>query len=440
MILILPTLPAVAPILSPRKIFMSASFKHRLSVLRFISRLALCLGLSGIFSLELRAVTKSPDVASRVADALVQNKVDDRLKNLSSVGAHLANSEMNEALAVAETLKELRERAVFKEAALKHWSEIAPVEAFRSIAKLPEGRGKVEIVRTAAANFAKSDPSAASTAAEKMPAGRARNEAIGIVAEVWARLSIPDSLRWVKSLPVGAARETALYNIRFIWVHSDPATAAEDLQNLPPGDTRNALTMNIAGEWAAIDPVKAIDWARGLSSPGEQGLAYSNIAESWADRDPPAAVQFALALPVEFRTQAAVAAASRWATQDPRAAAGWAFAESEPAIQLRGVSEVLNVWAPTDPQASARWIASLEPGSKRDSAVQAYSEAAGDWAPEVVVKLVAEMSDPSTRQQRVEQAFPHWLETDPHAAAQWLEGSDFPAEVKRRWLATGNSP
>lgn len=370
-------------------------------------------------------------VAAGVAEAIAEKKADLRLKKLSAVGEKISAADIPAALTAAAALGELRERAVFRDAVVKRWSDVSPLAALDYVAQQPESRNKLELIRVVATACAKEDLARAAAAVVAMKPGRARVEAIGIVAEVWAKSDVRATLAWANSLPVGAAREAALYNLRFIWVHSDPVSAADDVQTLPSGDTKNALLMNIAGEWASRDPQKAIAWARSLADSNEQQNVMAIIAESWADTRPIEAAEFARQLPVGFRSHATMAVLTRWATQDPAQAATWAGKLADDSRQP-DLTAVFNVWTAADPAAARLWVDKVEPGL-RDLAQQVYAEAVVEWAPESAMQMAVATIDPALRWQRVGNLLGRWWDSDAVAARQWLDAADFPPGSKHEW-------
>ena len=79
-------------------------------------------------------------VKTRIAQALTEKKADDRLKTLAGIGSNLSLADIPDALVLANSLTELRARAVLHDAIVKRWSQLAPAEAWAYVAKLPEGR------------------------------------------------------------------------------------------------------------------------------------------------------------------------------------------------------------------------------------------------------------------------------------------------------------
>ena len=376
------------------------------------------------FGADAHNVSKS--LAVRVDQARAKKIIDDRLSALTSVGSALSLSEIPEAIKVAGDLTQLRERVILGEAVYKRWGELAPADAFKSIATLPDGVLKLEAIRSVAPAYASKDIHAAVDDVMKMTPGRARNEAIPLIAETWARTDTQGALKWAKSLPDGFARETALHDIYFTWVHLDPAGISSTVTNLPPGDTRNALIINVAGDWAAQDPAKAVAWAEALPQEADRTLALSTIAESWADLDPAAAAAFALKLaPAEGKQQAMLAVLERWATQDPHQAFLWISHCSDETLQGPGLARVLGVGTPVSPELSGQWVDHLAAGPVRESAIGSYVDSVRLWNPEAGARLALKTVDPVARENRVERCVRQWLAWDPAGARKWLEESGF---------------
>jgi hypothetical protein len=380
------------------------------------------------------AAASPADLRVALERAMAAPKPSDRLKALAETAKHLCLEEVPPALEAARAFRQLREQAVFREAVLKRWSELAPREAFVHIAALPESRVKLEAIRFAANKLASQNCEEAAKAVEGLSGSRSRNEAVDVVAGVWARKNVHGALKWARALPPGFARETALNSIRFIWVHSDPVSASEHVGELPPGDTRNALLTNLAGEWATLDPRAALRWANTLSDGPERNLVLVNIAESWADLDPAAAAAFALQLSASLQPSAAAAVISRWATQNPEAAIDWALRTGDDAIETRALSEVLNLWASVDAVKARQWVENLPAGRPREAAVESYVEAVITWEPAQAVRLASTLKDESARIQQIEKCLPRWMELDRSAAQKWVRTSALPPECKSKWI------
>ena len=355
---------------------------------------------------------------------LARPKPADRLKGLIEAAKNLSLREIPGALQAAEEFQQLRERAVFQEAVLKQWSEMAPSDAFAHIAALPENRIKLETIRAAANKLANQNCEEAAKALQRMGPGRSRNDAVDVIAGVWARKDIKEALKWANTLPAGFARETALNTIHFVWVHSDPVSAVDHVKELPAGDIKNALLTNIAGEWAASDPQAALRWANSLGDGPEKDLVIANIAEAWADSDPLAAAGFAFKLSGDLKQNAVTGVISRWATQNPEAALNWAVKAGDHAIQSRAFPEVLNLWASVDASKAGEWVEKLLPGSTRETAIQSYVEAVVTWEPSQALRLAQMLKDESVRFEQVKKCLERWMELDGASAQKWIAEND----------------
>ena len=366
-------------------------------------------------------ISHSTAAVCPIEQAMAKRKPADRLKALAEAAKNLSVKEIPAALQTARRLQQLRERAVFEEAVLKRWSELAARDAFACISVLAEGRIKIESIRFAAEKFATENCVEAAKAVQKMSAGRAQNEAVDIVAGIWARKDLKPALKWAMNLPQGFARETALNSVRFVWVHSDPVSAADHVKDLPAGDTKNALLTNIAGEWAAFDPKAALLWGNKLCDGPEKDLVIANIAESWADNDPTAAGCFALTLSGELKQSAIAGVISRWATQNPETALNWALKNG---ADFRPISDALNLWASVDASSAGKWVEKLPPDFNRDAAIQSYVEAVITWDPADALRFARKLTNESARSQHVEKCLQRWMELDRSSAEKWLAAND----------------
>lgn len=375
-------------------------------------------------------------IRQRVEQALAQRHLEEQLLSLSQVGERLSLEEIPHALELVDGLGKLREREVLRQATLKRWAKLAPEKAFPSIAAMPEGRDKVEILSYAAIQLARENAASAAQSVSGLPSGRSRTEAMLGVAETWARTDPQAALEWAWTLPHGDAREGSLREIRFVWVHSDPITAAGHVTaSVPAGNIKNALLTNIAIEWALIDPQGAVRWAQTLTDANERELALARAIESWADGDPGAAAEFALTLPPGLSRQRTVAAvAGRWATQDPKAAAVYAAALKEAELRQPALAAVMQLWASVSPAEAGQWSERPAPGHPGEDVLSAYLEAVADWAPDMGLRIIERTAPRMAGHREAEVCARRWLGLDYTAASTWIEDSKLPREIKIKWL------
>ncbi|MGA3172580.1 MAG: hypothetical protein ABSE62_16385 [Chthoniobacteraceae bacterium] len=375
----------------------------------------------------------APDtITARLAPIMAEKKTQDRLTQLSDLGAKLSLSEIPQALAAAKGFKQWRERAVLQTTTLRHWAELAPADAFAYIGKLPESRSKAQLLSFAAVQFATKDPEAAAAATTALAPGVSRNGAMEFVGRTWAKTDGKKALAWADSLPEGTAKDAVVRGVLFVWVHIDPVDADTRIEQLPEGTYKKMLLTNVAIEWGAIDHEAAFKWAASL--PPDSG-AVENIVESWADQDPVAAGQYALQLsPETARQQAIMGVMRRWVTQDPVQATQWLILNADPQTLSQAMTQLMNFWVPENPQEAAHYVENLPNGPSHDMVVHDFVQAVTSWAPDLGAKDAMTLADQGMRDQDVVTCVQHWLQTDPSSAQKWLQEANLPQDVKARCL------
>ncbi len=84
---------------------------------------------------------------------------------------------------------------------------------------------------------------------------------------------------------------------------------------------------------------------------------------------------------------------------------------------------------------------SLPAGALRQSAIEAYADAANRWTPDLAAKQSMNLTDEAVRDQKVEAAVRRWLEVDAAAARRWIKSSDLPPQMKAQYsLLVGQPP
>jgi len=412
-------------------------FPHFLSLRVRISLKSLGPALLLIWPNLLRAEPLPDPVAAQIARAEAEKKIESRLADLASIGKSLTLVELPTALKDAAALEQLRERVTLTESVMSRWGELAPSAAFDQVANWPENVSKVQVLHAIMGSYARQNVHAAAAAAVHLPAGRARNDAIEILSEVWAQKDPKGALQWARSLPPdGFPIDRAIRKVYFVWVHADPQTASSVILEYPRGDYKNALLTNVAEEWAMVDPQACLKWAESLPDGSEREIAVASAIESWADNHPAEAASSAVVLaPQSLRERAVTAALARWAGQDPQKALSWIQQLDDVSLATHGVGAVLEVWTPVCPEASGQWVEALPSGPLRESAIRSYIEAVKAWNPSEGARLALKSTDSSARVQLVEQCLRLWLLWDPASATRWLDQTDFPAELKHRWVS-----
>jgi hypothetical protein len=125
-------------------------------------------------------------------------------------------------------------------------------------------------------------------------------------------------------------------------------------------------------------------------------------------------------------------AATKWAYNDPAAAAAWV--SSLPAeAQAEASVGVIAMWAIQDPQSAANWIKTLE-GAARDSAISAYSGSLAPRDPVTALEWAQSIESPNTRTTTIDALLRQWLQRDRARATEWINRSQLPDADKIRLL------
>lgn len=80
-------------------------------------------------------------------------------------------------------------------------------------------------------------------------------------------------------------------------------------------------------------------------------------------------------------------------------------------------------WVESDPAAAARWLDRLPAGAVRDTMVRALSYRALEDDPEGAIAWAATMSKAEERASQISSLAEHWMDNDPTAAAKWITAS-----------------
>jgi hypothetical protein len=223
---------------------------------------------------------------------------------------------------------------------------------------------------------------------------------------------------------------------------ADRSTQAERIASMQPsrsGEDEAATSVSLA-EWWQKDPTAAEAYVAGHTDGLVGSANVSMMAGMIYDKDPRHAQQWINQLgTVEARRTAEMAIASRMAMTDPHAAADWtqALPDNQNAAAL---AEVMNVWTLSDRNAAADYIKHLD-GQVHDAALAGFAGriaigsggTGGD--PQQAANIAASIADPAIQQSSVENVMKIWLNQNPSAATQWIEGSGLPEAEKQRLRA-----
>lgn len=165
-------------------------------------------------------------------------------------------------------------------------------------------------------------PEQAARAAAALPESADRSPALGEVARVWAEQAPAEAEAWASALPTPEARREALGPIVDSLATEDPKQAAAALAHLPDEGTKQQLVDTVAGEWVRTDPVEARSWVETLTPAlraGAVGALLAGLLQSDAQR----AANWALELQANEASPVVENTLSMWIARDPNAALAW---------------------------------------------------------------------------------------------------------------------
>jgi hypothetical protein len=94
----------------------------------------------------------------------------------------------------------------------------------------------------------------------------------------------------------------------------------------------------------------------------------------------------------------------------------------------------MSFWAAENPAQAGEWTQSLPPGDLRESAIQAYVDAALHWSPDLATQQAATIADDSARNRKLQDCLTQWLAISPASARAWLKSAHLPREFKEQYL------
>jgi hypothetical protein len=177
------------------------------------------------------------------------------------------------------------------------WAGVAPEQAARAAAALPES-------------------------AEKAPA-------LEEVARVWAEQAPAEAEAWASALPTPEARREALIPIIDSLATEDPKRAAAALARVPDEGTQQRLVETVAAEWVRTDPVEARSWVETLP-PALRAEAIGALLAGLLQSDAQRAANWALELQAHAQSPVVENTLSMWVARDPTAALAWVIRLPEP--------------------------------------------------------------------------------------------------------------
>jgi hypothetical protein len=299
------------------------------------------------------------------------------------------------------------------------------------IAKLSE-RERIETADPVIRGLLGSDPAAAENYFLSLPETQRGTGSLSEMMERYSNLDPQKAFDFAVSLQNPQERIAAVNGLFANWSREDPEAAAAGWKKLPAGQNRLEALDQIAAAWGNTDPESAKQWAETLTGP-ERARAMAAVLPALA-RDNPAAAGGQLASLIvsppdgmaKNLADSARQLASRWASDDPAAAASWADSLPDGASRDEGLKAVSESWSRYDTVAAAQWLGTLEAGSSRDAAIQPLVEQVRSTDPHTAFSWAASISDDNERLNQLRETLKSWRGSDLKAARAAFQAADLP--------------
>lgn len=402
-----------------------------------------------------------PEVLLAIADSSKDTK--ERGNFIAKALAELAAQHLTKARAWLDRLPEGTDRKEAEKAIRKGMVQADPMRVVE-LAGLDINRSEASELLVAAANRA-----------EEMGVGMLRQLATASMPD-WCRSDVLFTLTFsdpemtidlAKSIQNSSVEVTEpLRNAFSALARTDRAHALERMEGLT-GKNLTAAVGAIGAEWVASEPVAALDWL--ASRPEEERIenpssfapldCLKTVFGRWVKQEPAAARAWADALPagktrdtVQRQLASSLAdlgqpaeatkilasmgdavdpkavrdVALIWAQRDPHAAAEWAIAQPDGAMQTQALAAVVGAWANNDSRETQAWLAQFPAGEARDKCVVAFLRRESSWAMDVKQSFAEFdawfdlIEDPWQRTQAAERRYWSAEKSDPAGARAWL--------------------
>jgi hypothetical protein len=322
------------------------------------------------------------------------------------------------------------------------------VDGWKEIAKLPEGSLRSQITSTYGRHLAQSDPEAALAIAEEMPPddrdqflGSAALELAksdpGRIAEWladndsvstntirqmvygWSEEAPGDALKWVVENLDGTGLQESTSTVFRKWFQSDPNAAIKEFETLSPGQRAQSLSY-VTNQFGTYSPKAALAWANGLD-PLDHDRAVEGVFTGWSQTDPRAAAEAVLSTTETPSTNTLGQIVENLVAVDPTYAAEW-VAQLPADKTSHTQSRMISAWAKRDAAGASDYLATLPPGSGRDAAIGGFVQQVANLDPAIAAEWAVTIESPDQRQRTLSRSLSTWRNADPDAALSFAKG------------------
>lgn len=299
------------------------------------------------------------------------------------------------------------------------WAAADPRGALAFAQTLKEPELRDEYVRNVLEKWAASEPEQALAVTNAFPAGNQRNEALAGIIRGAARKSADAAMALIDGMPPGIPRTKAISWLMQSRHAENPNLAVECLLRLPLEEQQQGINYMI-GSVAKRDPARALELAGSFATPKLREQATSQALSRWAEDEPAAAADFWLKNYQGGDTGALYEIVSKWAHDDFPAALGWTKQLAPGKARDQAVMNLVDHLSAREPEVAIQHAKALLTGEKLQEALVAV---AASWAasdPAAASRFAEQLPDDGSRVDAFRQISAHWTQHDIEGVTTWL--------------------
>lgn len=220
------------------------------------------------------------------------------------------------------------------------------------------------------------------------------------------------------------------------------------LRLLPPGSDRQAAVRALVRRrLPGDDAERTLAWAEELTGSDDaiRGDVVLGTVSALADRWPDLAAAWVMAQLGDVReipADIARALAERWVRRDPDAAMGWLATLPPGSERDTSVKLVFRTWRLADAAAARAWIEPRvgSPEPWLEPALDIHVRVLSSENPALAIDQAGQLSREGIRDGAQAAILRYWLSRDPEAAAAWLQAAKLAPEREAALRATASVP
>jgi hypothetical protein len=325
----------------------------------------------------------------RITKAKAEKDREKRMALLAEAVQTLDPSQIREALAEVEAMKDERFQTRLRNMLLSRWGESDPKAALAYIQGL------------------------------NLDGGSFPFDVVKSVISSWAEKDFTAAKAWVEGLPLGTyRRRSAMVDLAFALAQKDPAAALSLARSLPADDGQRFLSGALNG-WCLKDAEAAIAYAVQLPDVGNWTLVL--MFDKIASKDPDKAIKMLEKIPSENQQNEALRKIGlRWAISDPNAALDWANQQTDPKVKSEILQGVIGGMAQKDPERALELAQSL-PANEREGRIDYILGVLSESDPEGAVGYAMNLPSNKSKNFNVSRLAGQWISSDPQGALGWFD-------------------